>query len=196
MDRLNRVCVFCGSSTGTEPEYALAARALGSLLAERKIGLVYGGGSVGLMGSLADGAVQAGGEVIGVIPHNLAVKELAHQGISRLEVVDSMHTRKARMAALSDAFVALPGGFGTLEELFEVVTWGMLGIHAKPIGVLDVRGYYDPLARLIDHTITEGFVPPQFRDLIVIGNDAADLLDRLAVHELPPVKQWITPSES
>src|SRR5471032_3283505 len=173
------VCVFFGASTGTDPAYREAAVALGRALAERKLTLVYGGGAVGLMGIAADAALAAGGAVIGIIPQSLKDKEIGHSGLTRLEVVDGMHARKARMAELSDAFVALPGGLGTLEELFEVWTWGMLGLHAKPYGLLNVAGYYDPLIQFLDHACAQGFVRPAQRAMLVVDDDECRLLDVL-----------------
>lgn len=176
-----RVCVFCGSSMGFSPGYAEAATALGKLLAQRGIGLVYGGASVGTMGAVADGALAAGGEVIGVIPESLSRVEIAHAGLSELHVVADMHQRKAKMAALSDAFLALPGGAGTLEELFEVWTWAQLGLHAKPIGLVDVAGYYAPLMSFAEHMVAEGFLGAGYRDLLTIDADPAVLLDRFGL---------------
>jgi uncharacterized protein (TIGR00730 family) len=176
-----RVCVFCGSSMGLSPVYAEAATALGKELAQRGIGLVYGGASVGTMGAVADAALAAGGEVIGVIPEALSQVEIAHAGLTELHVVPDMHQRKAKMAALSDAFLALPGGAGTLEELFEVWTWAQLGLHTKPIGLVDVAGYYAPLMSFAEHMVTEGFLGTGYRDLLTIDADAAKLLDRFGM---------------
>ncbi|SEP52671.1 TIGR00730 family Rossman fold protein [Amycolatopsis saalfeldensis] len=176
-----RVCVFCGSSMGLSPVYAEAAAALGKELAQRGIGLVYGGASVGTMGAVADAALAAGGEVIGVIPEALSRVEIAHAGLTELHVVPDMHQRKAKMAALSDAFLALPGGAGTLEELFEVWTWAQLDLHAKPIGLVDVAGYYAPLMSFAEHMVTEGFLGAGYRDLLTIDADAAKLLDRFGM---------------
>ncbi|MBB4686106.1 LOG family protein [Amycolatopsis jiangsuensis] len=174
-----RICVFCGSSTGFSPEYAEAAAGVGKLLAQRGIGLVYGGASVGTMGVVADAALAAGGEVQGVIPEVLSSVEIAHGGLTELHVVADMHQRKAKMAALSDAFVALPGGAGTLEELFEVWTWAQLGLHSKPIGLLDVGGYYAQLVSFADHMVTEGFLRQDTRALLTVEADAAKLVDKL-----------------
>jgi len=174
-----RVCVFCGSSPGVRAAYLESAQELGRLLAERGIGLVYGGASVGLMGELADAVLAAGGEAIGVIPGRLVDRELAHAGLTELQVVETMHERKALMARLSDAIVVLPGGFGTLDEFFEALTWRQLGLHAKPLALLDVDGFYAPLLALADHLVTEGFVLPEFRALLIVEGDAASLLDRL-----------------
>lgn len=188
---MKRVCVFCGSSPGARPEYATAARTLGDALARRGLGLVYGGGRVGLMGILADSTLAAGGDVLGVIPRALATKELAHDGLSDLRVVGSMHERKALMAELADAFVAMPGGMGTLEELFEIVTWAQLGIHAKPCGLLNVEGYFDPLLALLDHAVTERFVRPEHRLLVLTSPDPVELLGALEKFHAPPLEKWI-----
>lgn len=193
---MRRVCVFCGSSLGVKDAYAEAAQAMGTLLARRGIGLVYGGGNVGLMGVIADAALAAGGEVIGVIPQALAHRELAHAGVTTLHVVDSMHTRKATMAELADAFIALPGGVGTFEEFFEAVTWTQLGLQRKPCGLLNVNAYYSPLAAFIDSAVTEGFIKPVHRAAIVVDSDPARLLDTLATIELPDVPKWISRDET
>jgi uncharacterized protein (TIGR00730 family) len=174
-----RVCVFCGSRNGVRTQYLDEARRLGELLAMRGVGLVYGGASVGLMGAVADGALAARGEVIGVLPQALVDREVAHRGLTKLHVVDNMHQRKAMMAELADAFVALPGGLGTLEETFEIATWALLGLHRKPLGLLDVDSYFRPLVDFLDHAVTEGFVDPQHRALFHVDADAAPLLDRL-----------------
>jgi uncharacterized protein (TIGR00730 family) len=188
---VKNICVFCGSAPGRRSAYARAARQLGASLAERDLGLVYGGGSIGLMGIVADAALAGGAKVVGVIPRALARREIAHHGLTRLEVVPSMHARKARMAKLSDAFVAMPGGIGTLEELFEVLTWGYLGIHSKPTGLLDVGGYWQPLIRLLDHAVEEGFLRPAHRKLVVVDRSPARLLERLARHRVPAASRWI-----
>lgn len=169
---------------------------MGTLLAERGIGLVYGGGNVGLMGVIADAAMAAGGEVIGVIPRALADREIAHTGITQLRVVDSMHTRKAMMAELSDAFVAMPGGFGTFEELFEAITWTQLGLHRKPCGLLNVAGFYSPLAVFIGQAVSEGFIRPVHRAAIVVDDDPARLLNTLSTIDLPDVPKWIKRDET
>ena len=156
---MKRVCVFCGSSEGRDPRYREAAEPVGRSLARRGLGLVYGGGGIGLMRVVADAVLDHGGSVIGVIPHGLAAREVAHRGVSEMRVVPSMHARKALMAELADAFLTLPGGFGTFEELFESVTWAQLGIHRKPLGLLNVAGYFDPLVQLVEHAVAEGFVP-------------------------------------
>lgn len=193
---MKRVCVFCGSALGRDRRHRDAAIALAEALVGRGLGLVFGGGSVGLMGVLADAMLAKGGEVIGVIPHGLAAREVAHRGLSDLRVVPSMHARKSLMAELSDAFVALPGGFGTFEELFEVVTWAQLGIHRKPIGLLNVAGYYDSLIRFFDHAVAEGFASAENRALLLIADEPDALLDRLAGHRPPDRPEWITPQES
>lgn len=193
---MKRVCVFCGSSLGVKPEYAEAAVTLGGLLARRGIGLVYGGGNVGLMGVIANAVLNAGGEVIGVIPHALATREIEHQGLTQLHVVDSMHTRKAMMADLADAFIAMPGGVGTFEEFFEAVTWTQLGVHRKPCGLLNVAAFYTPLAAFIDQAVSEGFIKPVHRASIVVDDNAERLLDSLAVVALPDVPKWITRDET
>ena len=189
--KVKNICVFCGSASGRRPAYARAARQLGAELALRNLGLVYGGGSIGLMGILADAALAGGAEVLGVIPRALARREIAHHGLTRLEVVPSMHARKARMAKLSDAFVAMPGGIGTMEEFFEILTWGYLGIHSKPTGLLDVGGYWQPLIGLLDHAVEEGFLRPAHRQLVVVDRSPARLLDRLARHRVTPATRWI-----
>jgi len=182
--RLRRLCVFCGSKVGMDPRYRAAAVELGQLLAREGTGLVYGGGSIGLMGVLADAMLADGGEVIGVIPDSLATKELLHSGVTKMHVVASMHARKALMADLSDAFVAMPGGFGTFEEFFEVVTWSQLKLHRKLTGLLNVGGYYDPLLRLVDHAVQEGFIQPKHRNLLVIEERPEVLLSRLAAETI------------
>jgi uncharacterized protein (TIGR00730 family) len=188
---MRRVCVYAGSNPGNDPAYTDAARALARLLAEREIGLVYGGGKVGLMGVLADTVLAAGGQVIGVMPQALVDREIGHRGLTELRVVDSMHDRKALMADLSDAFVAVPGGIGTLEELIEVYTWSQLGIHDKACGVLNVCGYYDPLAAFLDHAVGEGFLRAQHRAVLSVAADPGELLDRLAAFEPPTVRKWL-----
>jgi hypothetical protein len=174
-----RVCVFCGSRSGERSIYADTAAALGTLLARRGFGLVYGGGNIGLMGIIADAALAAGGEVIGVIPQHLLEREVAHTGLTQLHVVDSMHTRKALMADIADVFVAAPGGFGTLDELCEILTWAQLGLHGKPCGLLNVAGYFDPLLAMFDQATREGFLSAQHRQLIISEHDTQHLIDRL-----------------
>ena len=176
---VRKVCVFCGSSPGARSDYAEAADQLAALLVEEGIGLVYGGASVGLMGRLADAALERGGEVTGVIPLALVDREIAHPDLSDLRVVDSMHERKALMAELADAFVALPGGLGTLEELFEIYTWAQLGLHRKPCGLLNVASYYDGVAAFLDHAVQERFVRPEHRALLIVEEDPPLLLERL-----------------
>ena len=195
-DAGRRLCVFAGSSVGRRDTYAAAAGDLARIAVARGYGLVYGGGRVGLMGVLADEALAAGGEVIGVLPRALATKELAHRGLTRLEVVASMHERKARMAELSSAFVALPGGVGTLEEMFEVYTWGQLGLHRKPCGVLDVDGYWDDLGRLLDRAVEEGFLRLEHRRMLLLEVDATRLLDRFEAYQPPEIPKWIARDET
>ncbi|MGA6163958.1 TIGR00730 family Rossman fold protein [Amycolatopsis magusensis] len=187
---MKRVCVFCGSSPGNSPVYAEQAAALGKLLAERGIGLVYGGASVGTMGVVADAALAAGGEVIGVIPGHLMSAEVGHHGLTELHVVDTMHERKALMAELSDGFLALPGGAGTLEELFEVWTWAQLGLHAKPLGLVDVAGYFQPLRKFVDHMVDEGFLRPQHREMVTVDADPLVLLAAFDAHNGVTVDKW------
>jgi len=190
---MRRVCVFCGSSGGRDGVHREAARAFGELLARRGIGLVYGGGGAGLMGALADAALGAGGEVVGVIPHGLERREVGHRGLTEMRVVGSMHERKAVMAGLSDAFVALPGGMGTLEETAEAITWTQLGIHAKPVGLLDAAGYWAPLVAFFDHATELGFIRPEHRAIVLVEGDPALLLDRLATWRPPSVEPWSAP---
>jgi uncharacterized protein (TIGR00730 family) len=184
-----RICIFCGSSSGVRPEYAAAARETGTLLARRGIGMVFGGGRVGLMGLAADAALAGGGEVVGVIPRALVEREVAHQRLTEQHVVETMHERKALMAKLTDAFVALPGGAGTYEELFEIWTWAQLGIHRKPLGVLDVSGYFGPLLSMADHAVQEGFMRPEYRAMLQVARDPSELLDKLAAYR-PPEHRW------
>src|SRR5580692_3151127 len=186
-----RICVFCGSSSGVRASYATAATSLARHLAANKIGIVYGGGKVGLMGTLADAAMEAGADVIGVIPQSLADKELSHPLLSDLRVVGSMHERKALMAELSDAFIALPGGYGTFEEFCEVLTWTQLGLQRKPCGILNVEGYYDHLLRLFDHAVAEQFLKPAHRQMVVADSDPESLIHRLLEQEVPQVDKWI-----
>ena len=193
---MKRICVFCGSSLGVKPEYAEAAITLGGVMARRNIGLVYGGGNVGLMGVIANAVLDAGGEVIGVIPHSLAQREIEHRGLTELHVVDSMHVRKAMMADFADAFVAMPGGVGTFEEFFEAVTWTQLGVHRKPCGLLNVAGFYTPLAAFIDQAVSEGFIKPVHRAAIVVDDNAERLLDTMAAVTLPDVPKWIRKDET
>lgn len=177
---MRRVCVFCGSSAGRRPAYAGAARALGVELVRRGAGLVYGGASVGLMGVLADAVLERGGEAIGVIPRALVERELAHPGLTALHVVETMHERKTLMSELADGFIALPGGMGTLDELAEAITWGQLGIHAKPCGLLDVHGYFGPLLAFADHAVAEGFLRPEHRAAVSVTTDPGELLELMS----------------
>lgn len=188
---MKRICVFCGSSAGSRSDYRTAAEELGTELARRNIGLVYGGGNVGLMGVLADAVLKAGGEAQGVIPENLMAREVGHKGLTKLHVVHSMHERKALMADLSDAFVALPGGFGTLEEFCEVVTWAQLGLHAKPCGILNVLGYYSPLLAMFDHAVKERFLKQENRGLVLARGSAAELLRALEEWRPARVEKWL-----
>ncbi len=189
----SRVCVFCGSSPGSRPDYAEAARELGRSLASRGLGLVYGGADVGLMGAMADAALEAGGEVIGVIPASLVEREVAHRGLSDLRIVGSMHERKALMAELAGAFVALPGGLGTLEELLEILTWAQLGLHAKPCAVLDVAGFFEPLRAMLARCTAERFLRPEDTGLLRVKRDVPSLLDALetARPREPRPEKWI-----
>ncbi len=182
---IERVCVFCGSSPGARPDYARAARELGETLVARRIGLVYGGGRVGLMGELARAVLDKGGRVTGVIPQQLADRELAFTDVPDLRVVDSMHARKALMAELADGFIALPGGLGTVEELLEVLTWAQLGIHGKPCGLIDVGGYYRPLAAFLDHAVDERFIGPEDRSMLMVESDPGRLLERFEEYRPP-----------
>jgi len=193
---LTSLCVYCGSRPGNRPEYMAAATELGTLLAQRGITLVYGGASVGIMGRVADATLAAGGKVIGVIPKKLDAKEVAHQGLTELHVVDSMHTRKAMMAKFSDAFVALPGGIGTLEELFEVWTWLQLGYHTKPVGVLNTVDYWSDLLQFLDRTHDEGFVGTETRQLLQVADTPAAMLDLLGRWKAPSRPQWVGPGET
>ncbi len=189
---MRRICVFLGSNPGNNPKYLAATRALGAELARRGLATVYGGSNVGLMAELANSALSAGGEVIGIIPEALRQKELAHQGLTTLKVVASMHERKAAMAELADGFVALPGGLGTLEELCEVLTWAQLGFHRKPCGLLDVAGYYAPLCAFLDHAVAEGFVKAEHRGMLLADASPAKLLDRFLTYVPPTVTKWVT----
>jgi hypothetical protein len=188
---MKRVCVFCGSSSGRNPVHLEAAGRVGRALAARGLGLVYGGGSVGLMGAVADAALAAGGEVVGVIPRALQLRELAHGRLTSLHVVGSMHERKAKMAELAHGFVALPGGMGTLEEFAEILTWAQLGLHARPCGLLDVAGYYRPLISFFDQAAAEGFVRPEHRELVLVGDDPDALLDQMERWQPPAIERWI-----
>ena len=193
--QLSAVAVYCGSNAGNDPAYAQAAASLGRMLAARGIRLVYGGGQVGLMGVVADAALEGGGDVHGVITEALVAKEVFHPGLSRLQVVGTMHERKAVMADAADAFIMLPGGFGTLDEFFEVLTWTQLGIHAKPCGILDAAGFFDPLRALVDGAVAAGFVHPAHRDMIVVDDGTERLLNRLAGWSPVTVSKWMNPAE-
>jgi uncharacterized protein (TIGR00730 family) len=193
---MRRLCVFCGSSVGGRPEYAADARRLGEAMARQGVGLVFGAGHIGLMGVLADAVLAAGGEAVGVIPQALVDRELAHGGLTELHVVETMHQRKALMADLADAFAALPGGFGTGDELFEILTWAQLGLHAKPIGLLSTAGYFDPLFAWIDRMVAERFLRPEHRGLLRAANSPEALLAALR-QPVPPgdVAKWIEPAD-
>ena len=193
---LRTVCVYAGSAKGERPAYAEAAQQLGRLLAQQGLGLVYGGGRVGLMGVIADAVLEAGGHVVGVIPKGLATRELAHTGLNELLVVESMHERKARMADLADAFVALPGGYGTLEELVEILTWAQLGIHHKPCGLLNVAGYYDRLLSMLAHAEDEGFLRAVHRTLLLSADTPHELLERLRAYQSPVITKWLDRSQT
>ena len=182
---MTRLCVFCGTNTGARPEYGTAARELGALLAAEGIELVYGGASVGIMGELADAVQEGGGHVTGIIPQQLIQKESAHRGIQDLIVVASMHQRKSQMADLSDGFIALPGGIGTLEGFFEILTWGQLGIHAKPCGILNIAGYFDSLIAYLDNSVAEGFLTAEHRETIMVEEEPEALLERMRAYEKP-----------
>jgi uncharacterized protein (TIGR00730 family) len=188
---MKRVCVYLGSNPGTDPAYAQAADALAHELTRRGLGLVYGGSDVGLMGRLANACLAAGGEVIGVIPELLVEKEVAHNGLTKRYVVASMHERKQKMADLSDGFIALPGGIGTLEEFFEALTWNQLGYHAKPCGLLDVNGFYTCLADHMDRMVDQGFLVPEHRRMVLTDADPAGLLDQFETYDPPQVDKWI-----
>lgn len=188
-------CVYCGSSTGANPAFAEAARVLGGVLAARGCDVVYGGGNVGLMGVLADAVLDAGGRITGVIPHGLVARELAHQRVTHLHVVQTMHERKAKMAELSDAFIALPGGFGTLEEFAEAVTWTQLGVQRKPCGLLNVDGFYDHLLAFLSHARQEGFLRDTHFDIVVADTGPAALVERLIAWQPPDLPSWVTPAE-
>ncbi len=193
---MRSICVFCGSSSGQDPAYADAARSLGSTLAEAGITLVYGGGHVGLMGVVANAAIDAGGEAIGVIPKSLLEREIAHNGLTDLHVVGSMHERKAMMSDISEGFIALPGGTGTLEEFFEVLTWAQLGEHDKPCGLLNVAGYYDPLLSLFDHMVDRGFLSETNRSIVLVETEPTALLGRFEEYSPPQTPKWIDKSET
>lgn len=188
---MKRICVYCGSSPGRQPEFAAAARTLGQVLVERGLGLVYGGAQIGIMGQIADTVLGGGGEVIGIMPKSLADREIFHTGLTKLEIVDSMHQRKALMADYSDGFIALPGGLGTIEEIFEVLTWAQLGFHKKPCGLLNVNGYFDHLTAFLNNAVAQGFVNTASRSMLMTEAEPGQLLDRFAGYEAPVVSKWI-----
>lgn len=192
---LKNICVYCGSNAGNDPVYTRQAQALGRALVKRDLGLVYGGSKVGIMGVVADAVLEAGGRAVGILPEALMQKELAHKGLTELHVVASMHERKTLMAEKADAFVAMPGGIGTLEEIFEVWTWAQLGFHNKPCGLLNVAGYYDKLAGFLDHAAESGFMQPQHRQMLAVQTDPDLLLDGFARYEAPTVSKWIKKGE-
>ena len=192
---MRAVCVYCGSNAGVREDYGVLARALGTEIARREMALVYGGARVGLMGQVADAALAAGGRVVGIIPQSLVDKEIAHAGLTESHIVGSMHERKRMMADLSDGFVALPGGIGTLEEIFEMWTWAQLGYHAKPCALLDTAGYWTGLAAFLDHQVQEGFVRAPHREMLLIDDDPARLLDRMEAYVPPVVTKWIKAGE-
>ncbi len=187
---MKRVAVYCGASGGKGDGYLTIARAFGQLLAEQRIDVIYGGGKVGMMGAVADGALAAGGRVIGIIPRGLFEREIGHTGVTELRVVETMHDRKAMMAELADGIVALPGGYGTLDELCEMITWAQLGLHNKPIALLNYGGYYAPLLSMFDHALAEGFIPPAFRSLVMDAPDPAALLERMRAHTPANLARW------
>jgi uncharacterized protein (TIGR00730 family) len=188
---MKRVCVFTGSNPGARPEYRTSAEELGRVLAGRGLGLVYGGARLGLMGAVADAVLASQGHVTGVIPTSLVAKEVAHDHLSDLRIVASMHERKAMMAELADGFIALPGGWGTLDEFFEILTWGQLGMHHKPCGLLNVQGYFDRLLSFIDHSIAEGFVRREYRPMISVATSPGALLDMMDAYRPPRIEKWI-----
>jgi uncharacterized protein (TIGR00730 family) len=189
---MERISVFCGSSPGKDGLYEKAARQLGEILAERKIGLVYGGTNIGLMNHVANGALSRGGEVIGVLPEFIGKKGIAHPDLTQLIIVNSMHERKRKMHELSDGVIAMPGGFGTLEEFFEVLTWGQLGLHKKPVGLLNINGFYDPLRILTHKMVTEGFLKEENRKMLLISDEITELLDLMENYTAPSVEKWIS----
>jgi uncharacterized protein (TIGR00730 family) len=193
---MKRITVFCGSSFGTEKQYEEQAYLLGKTLAERNIGLVYGGANVGLMGAVADGAIENNGEVIGVLPHFLQNKEIAHEGLTELILVETMHERKTKMNDLTDGVITLPGGFGTLEEFFEMLTWAQLGLHQKPIGILNVNGFYNELLALVDTMVKKGFLKAVNRNMLLTSENIDDLLNQMESYEAPGVSKWISKEEA
>ncbi|WLR51679.1 TIGR00730 family Rossman fold protein [Bacillus tianshenii] len=193
---MKTLCVFCGSSNGRSEKYREGAIALGKVLAERGITLIYGGASVGIMGTVADTVLEHGGQVIGVIPEMLNEKEIAHPNLTELHVVDSMHARKAKMAELADGFVALPGGPGTLEEFFEIFTWAQLGEHYKPCGLLNIHHYYDPIISLFDHMVEQQFMKEEHRSIAIVASDPETLLEKFNAYEPPHLKKWINKEQT
>jgi uncharacterized protein (TIGR00730 family) len=192
---MKRVTVFCGSSFGTDKEYEEQAYLLGKTLAEKGIGLIYGGANVGLMGAVANGALAHNGEVIGVLPHFLQNKEIAHEGLTELVLVETMHERKTKMNELTDGVITLPGGFGTIEEFFEMLTWAQLGLHRKPIGILNINGFYDELLALVETMVTKGFLKSVNRDMLLTSDNIEDLLSKMSGYEAPAVSKWIKKEE-
>jgi uncharacterized protein (TIGR00730 family) len=193
---MKRICVFCGSNTGLNPVYLQTAQKVGEFFAENNIELVYGGGRVGLMGKVADSVMQNGGKVVGIIPEALATREIAHAGLTELIVVDSMHERKAMMAELSDGFIALPGGFGTFEELCEIITWAQLGIHQKACGILNIEGFYDNLIALFDHSTSQNFIRPEYRSLVIVDENIENLYSKMKTYVPPVLEKWIDKSST
>ena len=189
--KMKRISVFCGSSHGIDDIYEKQAFRLGEILAERKIGLVYGGANIGLMAAVANGALGRGGEVTGVLPGFIAKKGLDHKNLTRLILVNTMHERKTKMNELSDGVIALPGGFGTLEEFFEILTWGQLGLHKKPVGILNIKGYYDPIIDLVANMVEEGFLKDENRKMLLISDDIEVLIDKMEKYEAPTIEKWI-----
>lgn len=196
MSVIHSLCVYCGSSAGRRSDYGQAADLLAQTLVSRNIRLIYGGASIGIMGRVADQVLQLGGEVVGVIPDALAHKEIIHPNLTQLHITQSMHERKMRMAELADGFIALPGGIGTLEELFEIWTWAQLGFHQKPCGLLNIAGYYDALLQFLDHVATEQFVKPQDRQMLIVETDPIALLNKYAHYQPPPVKAWLSKEQT
>jgi uncharacterized protein (TIGR00730 family) len=196
MNRIKNLCIYCGSRPGRLESYADAARALAESMVKRDIGLVYGGASVGIMGIVADHVLHLGGRAVGVIPEALVRKEVAHDHLTELHVTPSMHARKMLMAELSDGFIALPGGIGTLEEIFEVWTWAQLGLHHKPCGLLNIAGYYDPLRKFLDHTVEEQFVQPDIRSMLIVENEPEALMARLLDYQAPRMEKWVDKDET
>lgn len=189
---MKSITVFCGASAGTDPVHVSTARIVGATLATRGIRVIYGGACIGVMGAVADAALQTGGSVTGVIPHFLRSREVAHYGLTDLIITDTMHERKMKMQELCDGFIALPGGFGTLEELFEVLTWAQLGLHQKPIGLLNVDGYYDSLIAMADDMVARGFLKQTYRDMLLVSDDIGDLLHLMTSYKAPEVEKWLT----